>query len=367
VILTNTGTTSIRISEIRRSSAVFRVANQALPFTLAPGHSRRLKISFRPSVKGEVSGNLRFLSNAADPTLDLRVYGIGVNGSLISTPSLVSFGSVRTHSRKAEYETLTNSSSKSVTISAVTVSGGEFSTEGLSVPLTLRMGESYTFKAVFRPKSPGSKAGSLTVVSNAADSMLKIPLLGSSTPAGQLRLGAATLDFGTIRVGASKSLSGVLSAADAPVTVMSAISNSTEFRLTGVSFPIHLAPGQSAHFTVNFVPQSSGLASGNISFHSNAADSSLSASLTGTGTATSHSVTLEWNASRSRVIGYNVYRSGTSGGPYTQINSAPESATSYTDSTVVAGSTYFYVTTAVGANGIGSVNSNQVKAVIPAQ
>jgi fibronectin type 3 domain-containing protein len=78
-------------------------------------------------------------------------------------------------------------------------------------------------------------------------------------------------------------------------------------------------------------------------------------------------VTLEWNASRSRVIGYNVYRSGTSGGPYTQINSAPESATSYTDSTVVAGSTYFYVTTAVGANGIGSVNSNQVKAVIPAQ
>jgi hypothetical protein len=35
-----------------------------------------------------------------------------------------------------------------------------------------------------------------------------------------------------------------------------------------------------------------------------------------------HSVTLAWTASTSTVAGYNVYRSTTNGGPYTQINSA---------------------------------------------
>jgi Abnormal spindle-like microcephaly-assoc'd, ASPM-SPD-2-Hydin len=365
VILTNTGTTSIRISEIRRSSAVFGVANQALPFTLAPGHSRKLRISFRPSISGEVSGNLAFVSNAVDPTLNLSVHGIGVTGSLISTPSRISFGSVRTHSGKAEYETLKNFSSTEVMISAVTVSGSEFSTRGLNLPLELRTGESYTFKAVFRPKSPGRKIGSLTVVSNAADRTLTIPLLGSSLPAGRLRLGAGTLDFGMVRVGASKSLSGVLSASEAAVTVTSASSNSPEFRLSGVSFPIHLEPGQRARFTVKFAPESSGLASGNISFHSNAADSSLSAALMGNGTAAQHRVTLEWNASAPRVTGYYIYRSEVPGRKYFRLNSLLNPDTAFTDWFVQSGKTYYYVTTAVSEDGIESAYSNRVEVAIP--
>ncbi len=76
-------------------------------------------------------------------------------------------------------------------------------------------------------------------------------------------------------------------------------------------------------------------------------------------------VSLLWNASTtSGVVGYNLYRGTMSGGPYTQVASRNTSST-YTDSTVVAGQTYFYVVTSVDGSGRESVYSNQAQAVVP--
>jgi fibronectin type 3 domain-containing protein len=65
------------------------------------------------------------------------------------------------------------------------------------------------------------------------------------------------------------------------------------------------------------------------------------------------------------VVGYNTYRGIVSGGPYTRINSALYTAPFSTDSTVQAGQTYYYVTTAVDSSGLESAYSNQVQAVVP--
>jgi len=76
-------------------------------------------------------------------------------------------------------------------------------------------------------------------------------------------------------------------------------------------------------------------------------------------------VSLSWAASTSTVVGYNVYRGTQSGGPYAVLNSAADASTTYTDSTVQAGQTYYYVVTAVDGSGNESVNSNQAQAVVP--
>jgi acid phosphatase type 7 len=68
---------------------------------------------------------------------------------------------------------------------------------------------------------------------------------------------------------------------------------------------------------------------------------------------------LSWNASLG-ATSYNVKRATTSGGPYTTIASEVTS-TSYTDSTAANGTTYYYVVSAVNANG-ESANSNEVSA-----
>ncbi len=83
------------------------------------------------------------------------------------------------------------------------------------------------------------------------------------------------------------------------------------------------------------------------------------------GVVTPHTVTLSWVASTSPNVTYNVYRSSTSGGPYTKLNSSPISGLTYVDSAVVAGQTYYYVARAVDSGATESVNSNQTTAVVP--
>lgn len=82
-------------------------------------------------------------------------------------------------------------------------------------------------------------------------------------------------------------------------------------------------------------------------------------------TPTTHSVTLNWNASTSAVVGYNIYRATQSGGPYTKVNSSLVRATNYTDTTVQAGCTYFYAVTASDGQGHESEFSNKIQAMVP--
>ncbi len=77
-----------------------------------------------------------------------------------------------------------------------------------------------------------------------------------------------------------------------------------------------------------------------------------------TATAGNAVVTLTWTASNG-ATGYNVKRSTTNGGPYTQL-AAPTSA-SYADSSVSNGTTYYYVVSALDAAGESS-NSVQASA-----
>jgi fibronectin type 3 domain-containing protein len=69
-------------------------------------------------------------------------------------------------------------------------------------------------------------------------------------------------------------------------------------------------------------------------------------------------INLDWNASIA-ATNYNVKRSTTSGGPYTTIATRPN--TDYDDTNVVAGTTYYYVVSALSAGG-ESVNSTQASA-----
>jgi Carboxypeptidase regulatory-like domain len=80
----------------------------------------------------------------------------------------------------------------------------------------------------------------------------------------------------------------------------------------------------------------------------------------------SHTVALSWTASTTTTVtGYNVYRSTTNGSGYVKINSSLVTVLTYTDSTVLNGTTYYYVTTAVDSTGAESGYSNQATAVVP--
>jgi hypothetical protein len=81
----------------------------------------------------------------------------------------------------------------------------------------------------------------------------------------------------------------------------------------------------------------------------------------------SHAVTVNWVVSTSsNVAGYNIYRGATSSPPYTKLNPTPVVGTTFTDSTVQAQQTYYYVATAVDTSGNESAYSSPpAQAVVP--
>jgi hypothetical protein len=325
-------------------------------------------VQFAPTAAGAVSGNVAITSNGSNPTLNIALSGTGVTpGTLSANPTSLSFGTVQVGGSANLSETLTNTGGSSVTISQANVTGTGFSITGLTLPTTLNAGQSVTFTTTFAPTNTGAASGSVAVLSNATNSTLTIGMSGTGGVPGTLAVNPTTLNFGNVAVNNSSALNGSLTASGASVTVTSGSSNSGEFVLSGITLPKTIAAGQSATFTVTFTPNASGAASASLTFLSNASNSPTVEALTGNGQAPQpHDVSLSWTASGTPgVIGYNVYRRTSSGSYGSPINGSLNSSTAYTDNTVSAGQTYFYVAKAVDTNDVESGPSNEVQAVIP--
>jgi len=186
-------------------------------------------------------------------------------------------------------------------------------------------------------------------------------------PTSQLTASPTSVNFGNVAVGSNGIQSVILTnSGSANLTISQVTVSGFGFGISGLTTPLTLAVGQSSAFTVQFAPQATGNMNGSVSLVSNATNSPTTIALSGSGVQlVLHSVTLSWGPSLSEVAGYNVYRSTQSGGPYTKLNSSPVSTTAYTDSTVQAGQTYFYVATAVDSENVESVFSNEISATIP--
>jgi fibronectin type 3 domain-containing protein len=84
------------------------------------------------------------------------------------------------------------------------------------------------------------------------------------------------------------------------------------------------------------------------------------------GQPTVHQVGLSWTQSVSPgITGDCVYRGTVTGGPYTQLFCSSTPSTGYTDLSVTAGATYYYVVTALVGSSEESGYSNQFTAIIP--
>jgi hypothetical protein len=363
--LTNSGGTSVTISGASTSGAAFSLSGLTVPLTLGAGQSTSFTVKFAPTSSGSASGNVTVTSDGSNPSLSIPLSGTGAApGSLSANPTSLSFGSVQTGSTASKSETVTNTGGATVSISQANVTGSEYSVSGLTLPTTLTASQSVTFTVKFSPSSTGTMNGSLSLVSDASNSPLSISLSGTGATPGQLAVSPTTLSFGSVAVGSSSALTGTLSASGASVTVSSGSSNSGEFTLSGITLPTTLTAGQSVGFKVTFAPQATGAASAKLTFTSNATNGPTTQSLSGSGTAPAHSVSLAWSAS-SGAVGYNIYRGSVTGGPYTMINPSLNTSTSYSDTTVAAGTTYYYVVTAVDSSSNESAYSNQAKAVVP--
>ena len=368
VTISNSGNTSVTISQVSVNAKDFAVSGMNTPLTLNAGQNAVMSVNFQPTASENISGNIT-VSSSSGASAVIPVSGVGVQPALTITPASASFGSVTVGSPSSQTVQLTNSGTGTLTISQVSATGAGFSTSTLALPISLGANQSTSFNIVFSPTSAGSASGSVSVVSNAPNSPATIALSGTGVAASQtLSFSTSSLAFGNVNAGSSSTLSvTVTNTGNSSVTISSITEAGAGFTLSGAGTPVTLTAGQNLTFSVLFSPTAAGSDTGTVTVTSSASGSPKTISLSGAGVATSsHSVALNWTASTSTVAGYNVYRSTTSGSGYAKINSALVSGVSYTDSsTLLSGTTYYYVTTSVDSSGNESTYSNQASAAIP--
>ncbi len=368
IALTNTGTASVNLSQVAITGSGFTVSGFTGAVTLAAGQSFSLAVSFAPATGGSATGSLSFISSATNSPTTISLGGNGVQPRISLIPASVNFGNVTVGVTNTQMLAISNPGTANLSVTQASLVGTGFSFSGLTLPLSVPPGGSSAFTVSFTPASASSLSGNLTLVNNALNSPLVVALAGTGvSPIAQLAASPSSLSFGSITAGASGTQSVTLAnTGNSSVSVSQISISGTGFSASGFALPVTLAAGQSTSFSATFAPTTTGNLSGSVTVTSNATNSPLAISLSGSGAAAaSHTVTLNWTPSTSSYAGFNVYRGSLSGGPYTKVNSAFISATSFIDTSVTSGQTYYYVATEVDSTGAESVYSSEVMAAIP--
>ena len=361
VVLTNSGKESIAIASITAEIGEYSVVGLKLPRVLAAGERLDVPVTFAPKTEGSASGQVRFVSDASNPILDLAVSGVGVSSETVTaTPARISFLYVTLGASSTVPVVLTNMTKREITLSSLLTTAGAFSVAGARFPLTLEPGHSVNLKATFKPQAAGLVTGSAFVFGPG----LNIPLTGTGTGEAkpELKISPSTLNFDDAAIGTTETQTLVLTATGGSVTVTSASSSNSQFAAARGVFPLTIPVGQEVSLDVAFTPKDSGKASATLSFDTKAEGSKAEA-LAGTGTAPF--VSLSWDASPSDVAGYNIYRKTSANGSFTKINPNLDPDTHYTDATAAGGKTYYYATTAVNSRGKESGYSNRAEVAVP--
>lgn len=218
-----------------------------------------------------------------------QLFGVFIGGPVAApapaitlAPSSLTFASQAVGTTSAlQTVTLTNNGpSSSLNLSSISVSG-DFT--AVSSCGTLAPGASCGIDVKFTPTAAGTRAGALTITSNASGSPHTVPLsgLGTSTPVATLTPGSLT--FAARTLGTTSTTQAVTLANNGPGTLnIASITATGDFAFSSACATT-LAQGATCAINVTFTPVAVGSRTGSLTIASNGAGSPQSVALTGTG------------------------------------------------------------------------------------
>jgi HYDIN/CFA65/VesB-like, Ig-like domain/Cep192 domain 4 len=188
LIITNTGTATLSITQLTETGSAFSVSGFSLPLNVSAGQQTAIMVAFRPSAVGAAAGNISIVSNAPTSPTSVVLSGTGIAASLTLgiRPTSLSFGNVTAGTSSASQNvTVTNTGNSDVMISQITLSGSGYLMTGGSAPVTFSPSQSLTLEVQFSPAAAGSVNGSVSIVSNASGSPASVSLLGTGVASVQ--------------------------------------------------------------------------------------------------------------------------------------------------------------------------------------
>ncbi len=182
--LSNTGGSTVTISQANLTGAAFSISGLTLPLTLTANQSVTFTATFTPTSAAAASGSLSMVSNGSNPSFNIALSGTGTTpGQLAVSPTSLSFGNVVVGSSSSLGGSL-NATGAPVTVTSASVNSGEFVLSGLLLPATIPAGQSAAFTVTFTPGASGAASASLSFSSNASNSPAE-SMTGTGTAATQ--------------------------------------------------------------------------------------------------------------------------------------------------------------------------------------
>lgn len=364
----NLGASAVSVSSVNITGGPFAVAGSIrYPVSVAAGSTYSLQVQFTPSAAGQVAGAVTLMTSAAAAPPTVNLTGLGVNATtapsgLLSGISCNSSSLVGSGTDNCLVELSGQAGSGGVTVNLASTS------TAVTVPASVTVPENATeigFTATVAAVSAAQSATLSATVGGISESFA----LQLNAALRVLSANASQVLFGLVAVNSTATQSVMLtSSGTQAVTVESTSLTGSGFSIGGLAFPVTVNPGQSILLQLEFVPTIAGAVSGQITISSNAtAGGTMAIPVSGTG-GVPYAVDLTWAAptsSADAVVGYKVYRSISGASSYQLLNSAVNTGTTFTDTTVANGQSYVYYVTSVDVAGGESVPSNTFDATIP--
>ena len=143
---------------------------------IGAGSSCTVTVTFRPTASGSRTGTLTVTAAGVTSTVPLSGTGVSPGPILTADPGNVSFPGTVVGGTATRDVRVTNTGTTSATVSAVTASGDYAQTNDCA---SLAVDASCTVTVTFRPTASGTRAGTLTITSNANNSPATVSLTGS--------------------------------------------------------------------------------------------------------------------------------------------------------------------------------------------
>jgi hypothetical protein len=285
VRLDNTGNVQMTVSAFQITSD-YAIQTNYCTNGVKPNTHCDIYMTFTPTAIGTRVGALTIVSNAINSpqVVNLAGTGIAAGGAVgaISPTSLTFPRQLINTTSATQHVRLSNTGTAQMTVSSFQLSGDyaiktNYCTSGVKPATGCDM------YLTFTPKGAGTRAGKLSIVSNASNSPQTMNLSGVGT---MVSLSPANITFPTQVLNTTSTAKSVtLSNKGTTALTIGSISIAGNFAIPSKTCGTSLAAATSCTINVNFKPAAIGTRTGSLSIAHNGGGSPTVVSLSGTGTA----------------------------------------------------------------------------------
>ncbi len=290
VVLKNTGTVPVTFAAASIVGSDFAIQSNGCTSTLVPTSTCAISVTFTPQTAALETATLQINSDAVGSPLSVSLTGLGqaVIRSVSAAPLALDFAPLNIGTASTTQQVVVrNTGTGTVTFSAPTFIGSDFSIQSNGCSTTLPINASCGISVVFTPSTPGVETATLQINSDAVGGPISIALAGLGQNAVKVLSipGSLTFSAQTVTTTSSPQQIVVRNTGTATTTVSNvalAGANPADFAISTQGCAT-LAAGSTCGISITFNPTATGSRTASLQIASDGVGSPQSVALSGTG------------------------------------------------------------------------------------